>query len=86
MLASVGVFAEHARAAGLALDDPRFFGQDYARTLDEWHRRVWQARDRIRQMFDDRFLRMWRFYLSYCEAGFRHKRIDLMQVTLRKPA
>jgi cyclopropane-fatty-acyl-phospholipid synthase len=37
-------------------------------------------------MFDARFLRMWRYYLGYCEAGFRLGRIDLMQVTLHKPA
>jgi cyclopropane-fatty-acyl-phospholipid synthase len=86
MLASAEVFAERARAAGLALSEVRFYGQHYAQTLAEWHRRVWQARERIQQMFDARFLRMWRYYLGYCEAGFRLGRIDLMQVTLHKPA
>jgi cyclopropane-fatty-acyl-phospholipid synthase len=86
MLASAEVFAEHARAAGLVLSETRFYGQHYAQTLAEWHRRVWQARDRIQQMFDARFLRMWRYYLSYCEAGFRLGRIDMMQITLHKPA
>lgn len=86
MLASPEVFHAQARAAGLVVDSPQFYGQDYARTLSEWHKSVGQAGNRIRQMFDDRFLRMWRLYLAYCETGFRHGRIDLMQVTLHKPA
>jgi cyclopropane-fatty-acyl-phospholipid synthase len=85
MLASAGVFADCARAVGLTVADTRFYGQHYAHTLAEWHKRVWQARDRIQQMFDERFLRMWRYYLSYCEVGFKVGRIDLMQVTLHKP-
>jgi cyclopropane-fatty-acyl-phospholipid synthase len=86
MLASFEIFAERARGAGLWLEDPRFYGQDYARTLSEWHKRVWQARERILHMFDERFLRMWRYYLAYCEVGFRAGRINLLQVTLHKPA
>ena len=86
MLASAETFTDRVREAGLILEDARFYGQDYASTLYEWQKRVWQARDRVVHMFDERFLRMWRFYLSYCEVGFRHRRIDLMQVTLHKPA
>jgi cyclopropane-fatty-acyl-phospholipid synthase len=37
-------------------------------------------------MVDERFLRMWRYYLAHCEAGFRAGRVDLMQVTLTRPA
>ncbi|HXG29043.1 MAG TPA: cyclopropane-fatty-acyl-phospholipid synthase family protein [Nevskiales bacterium] len=86
MLASARVFLAHARAAGLSVKDTRFFGQHYARTLNEWHRRVWRERETIQAMFDERFLRMWRYYLGYCEAGFKVGRIDLMQVSLHKPA
>jgi cyclopropane-fatty-acyl-phospholipid synthase len=85
MLASVPAFAAQAQAAGLVLEEPRFYGKDYAATLQEWHRRVWQAREKIQHMFDERFLRMWHYYLAYCETGFHLGRIDLMQVTLRKP-
>lgn len=86
MLASREVFAERATQAGLRVEDARFYGPHYADTLQEWHRRVWQSRERILQMFDRRFLRMWHYYLAYCEVGFRLGRIDLMQVTLHKPA
>jgi cyclopropane-fatty-acyl-phospholipid synthase len=85
MLASSQVFFERAEQAGLAVAEPRYYGAGYAVTLREWQRNVWQARERIAQMFDERFLRMWRYYLAYCEAGFRAGRIDLMQVTLIRP-
>ncbi|MGH8457877.1 MAG: class I SAM-dependent methyltransferase, partial [Nevskiales bacterium] len=84
MLASVEAFGQRVRAAGLTLADARFHGQDYAKTLNEWHKQVWQVRDKIQHMFDERFLRMWHYYLAYCETGFRLGRIDLMQVTLHK--
>lgn len=77
-------FAELAGQAGLQAVDTAFFARDYADTLAQWHRNVLVARDRIATQFDERFLRMWRYYLSYCECGFRVGSIDLMQVTLRK--
>jgi cyclopropane-fatty-acyl-phospholipid synthase len=42
------------------------------------------VRDKVVQQFDERFLRMWRYYLSYCECGFRNGACDLMQITLSK--
>lgn len=86
MLASVKAFEERVNVAGLRFDDARFYGQHYAATLREWRRRVWLARDKVTALFDARFLRMWLYYLAYCEVGFRLGRIDLMQVTLHKPA
>ncbi len=62
------------------------FGQDYAHTLAEWGRRFESAWDEISKLgFDDRFRRLWRFYLSYCEAGFRSGRTDVVQLGLSKP-
>lgn len=61
------------------------FGQDYATTLAQWHERFNAQAHEIRQMFDERFLRMWRYYLAYCEAGFRDGCIDLCQLVLEKP-
>jgi cyclopropane-fatty-acyl-phospholipid synthase len=78
-------FASLASAAGLVPGDPRFFAIDYADTLAQWHRNVLAAREPIVAQFDERFLRMWRYYLSYCECGFRVGSIDLMQITLEKP-
>ncbi len=59
---------------------------DYADTLAEWARRFEArlGRDRARLGFDERFRRLWRFYLSYCEAGFRTERTDVVQLSLAK--
>ncbi len=84
MLATPGIFMDQAMRAGLAPVDPRFFGLDYARTLADWHRNVLATRAQIVRQFDERFLRLWRYYLAYCECGFRVGRVDLMQVTLHK--
>jgi cyclopropane-fatty-acyl-phospholipid synthase len=84
MLCPPGRFQDLASAAGLQSEDPRFYAGDYADTLAQWHRNVLGAREAIAQQFDERFLRMWRYYLSYCECGFRTGSIDLMQITLHK--
>ena len=84
MLCPPGLFQDLAATAGLATDNVRFFAGDYADTLMHWHRNVLAARDHVVGQFDERFLRMWRYYLSYCECGFRTGSIDLMQITLRK--
>ena len=63
------------------------FGQDYADTLKLWDERFQAAWDDIRRMggFDERFRRLWRFYLAYCEAGFRSARTDVIQLALTRP-
>lgn len=61
------------------------FGQDYADTLAEWHRSFDGAWDAIRPLgFDERFRKLWKFYLSYCEAGFRTQRTNVVQLSLAK--
>jgi cyclopropane-fatty-acyl-phospholipid synthase len=62
------------------------FGQDYADTLKLWDERFQAAWDDIRRMggFDERFRRLWRFYLAYCEAGFRSARTDVIQLVLTR--
>lgn len=86
MLCPPGLFQDLARKAGLMPADPKFYARDYADTLAAWHRNVLGVREQIVQQFDERFLRMWRYYLSYCECGFRTGSIDLMHLTLNKPA
>ena len=86
MLCPPGLFQDLAMKAGLRPDDARFYGIDYADTLAQWHRNVLGVRDQVVKMFDERFLRMWRYYLSYCECGFRVGSIDLMQIALVKPS
>jgi cyclopropane-fatty-acyl-phospholipid synthase len=61
------------------------FGGDYARTLDDWLRRFDEVRGQVLGLgFDERFIRMWRMYLAYCEAGFRTARTNVGQWTLSR--
>ncbi len=63
-------------------------GTSYARTLEAWDERFVEAWPRIASQsdrFDERFYRMWRYYLAYCIAGFRTGRIDGVQAIYRKP-
>jgi cyclopropane-fatty-acyl-phospholipid synthase len=84
MLCPPGRFQDLARTAGLTALDARFFGDSYAATLAIWHRNLLGVRDKVVRKFDERFLRMWRYYLAYCECGFGVGSIDLMQITLAK--
>jgi cyclopropane-fatty-acyl-phospholipid synthase len=70
--------------AGLSIIGHRAFAADYARTLAEWRERFWARWDAIRTLgFDERFKRLWEFYLFYCEAGFRAENINVRQVVYR---
>jgi cyclopropane-fatty-acyl-phospholipid synthase len=70
---------------GLAWTAIARFGQDYADTLAEWHRSFDAAWHDIRPLgFDERFRKLWKFYLSYCEAGFRTERTNVVQLSLAK--
>jgi cyclopropane-fatty-acyl-phospholipid synthase len=62
------------------------FSDHYARTLAGWRRNVWGRLDEVRALgFDDRFLRLWSYYLAYCEAGFLEQQIGVSQWQLTKP-
>ena len=85
MLPSERRLKEETERAGLSWGGISRFGQNYADTLAEWGRRFEGAWDDIRRMgFDERFRRLWKFYLSYCEAGFRTERTDVVQLSLRR--
>lgn len=84
MLPSPGAFCSRAQRAGLAVVDDFAFGAHYARTLGLWHDTFCERLLEVKaQGFDDRFIRLWRFYLAYCEAGFRAGSIDVHQFTLQ---
>jgi cyclopropane-fatty-acyl-phospholipid synthase len=86
MLPSPTVLKSQYEAAGLKLAGQSYYGADYARTLAEWNRRFQAAWPEIQPLgFDQRFKRMWEFYLAYCEAGFRARTIDVTQVALVRP-
>ena len=87
MLPSEPRLAPVIARAGLGLETTERFGHDYAITLELWRRRFEAAWEGIVSDggFDDRFRRLWRFYLAYCEAGFRSKRTDVIQIGLSAP-
>ena len=87
MLPSPSALRDQVTKAGLTWVGNFDFGLDYAETLKQWRERFLGAWPDIQHMgFDDRFRRMWEFYLSYCEAGFRTGNIDVTQVTLARPS
>lgn len=76
-----------AEAAGLVWQGADAYGLDYARTLKVWRERYDAARaeGRLPAGFDARFDMIWRYYLMYCEGGFRSGGIDVVQATLLRP-
>ncbi|MBU6236076.1 MAG: cyclopropane-fatty-acyl-phospholipid synthase family protein [Alphaproteobacteria bacterium] len=83
MLPSEPRFEAAAASQGLRASNSHFFGQDYARTLEEWLKNFDSARDKVlAQGFDAEFIRLWRLYLAACIAGFRTGRTNVMQIEL----
>jgi cyclopropane-fatty-acyl-phospholipid synthase len=58
----------------------------YARTLAAWRANLEQHRDDVARLTDERFRRLWDFYLAYCEGGFRERHLGLVQMVLARPA
>ncbi len=84
LLPSIGevvrVSATHSRLGVFDLEDRPL---DYARTLADWRHRFFERLDRVRALgFDERFVRMWEYYLASCEAAFRTRNIGLVHVVL----
>ncbi len=83
MLPSKEALALEMSREGLTLGDSHFFGSSYADTLMQWREKFTAAWPNIADMgFDQRFKRMWLFYLCYCEGGFRAGRINVGQFTI----
>jgi cyclopropane-fatty-acyl-phospholipid synthase len=86
LLPSDEAFRAEAERAGLQVTNALAFGPDYAETLRRWrvdfHRHIQQVQ---RLGFDERFQRIWEFYLAYCEAAFDMGNTNVVQYTLRKP-
>jgi cyclopropane-fatty-acyl-phospholipid synthase len=86
MLPSPEALSEAVSNAGLELHHSEFFGKSYARTLAEWQRRFQHGWDTIaKQGFDQRFKRMWEYYLAYCETGFDYGSIDVGLFVIEHP-
>lgn len=86
MLISESRFRALAQERGLQWRDVQRFGIHYAETLRRWRERFDRAIDQalLPASFDQHFVDLWRYYLSYCEGGFRGGGIDVAQVTLIK--
>lgn len=74
------------RHSDLALIDLQEMGGSYALTLRAWRQRFEQARERVLALgYDERFIRLWRFYLCYCEGGFLERSIGNVQLLFARP-
>ena len=83
MLPSLSALERVTREAGLRNLGTSAFGQSYARTLNEWNHRFQAAWPRlVEHGFDERFRRIWTFYLAYCEAAFRTGSTNVLQLAL----
>ncbi|WP_112312371.1 SAM-dependent methyltransferase [Pseudogemmobacter bohemicus] len=87
MLPSPGALRDQARRAGLLVTGSAEFGQSYSQTLRRWHETFLARWQEIRALgFDDRFRRLWEFYLAACAGAFRGQNCDVTQITLTRPA
>jgi cyclopropane-fatty-acyl-phospholipid synthase len=86
-LPSLSVMAEHvARDTDMQMVHLRDITEDYAITLARWRERFLLQTEAVEQMgFDQDFIRLWDYYLSYCEGGFRERIIGTVQLALAKP-
>jgi cyclopropane-fatty-acyl-phospholipid synthase len=72
--------------SGLVLQHLESFGEDYATTLAQWRRNLEARTAEARRLgYEEGFLRRWRYYFSYCEAGFRAGEVDVVQMVLGRP-
>jgi cyclopropane-fatty-acyl-phospholipid synthase len=86
LLPSPTQFRLAAERAGLEVVNQFAFGQDYAETLQRWRDAFLRHEPQVREQgFDEKFIRMWEFYLAYCESAFETGNTDVIQFTLRKP-
>jgi len=86
MLPSPQVLKAFGERFGVPVIRERIFGQDYAKTLATWRNNFRAAWPNLKPLgFDERFRRLWEYYLAYCEAGFLSGNIDVRQVVFAKP-
>ena len=83
-LPSLQSIKDYSKKTGLILKGYNSYGLHYSNTLKIWRDEFFKKWEEIsKQGFDNKFKRMWHFYLSYCEAGFKSKNIDLIQFSLQ---
>jgi cyclopropane-fatty-acyl-phospholipid synthase len=86
MLPTTEIIERETAKAGLTLVAKEFFGDGYARTLEEWRRRFLESWPAIEALgFDERFKRIWEYYLAYCQAGFETGAINVGFYKVTRP-
>ncbi len=81
----INAIGQSASNSKLVIEDIHDIGLSYARTLADWRQRFFEQIETVRaQGFDERFIRMWEFYLCYCEGGFAERAISDVQIHFRK--
>ena len=81
----VSVISQSAGKKALVMENLLDIGLSYAKTLKDWRERFFDNIDTVRkQGFDEQFIRMWEFYLCYCEGGFKERAISDVQIHFRK--
>ena len=71
----------------LTLFHTESYADSYAKTLSSWYQRFINNREKIIELgYNQSFIRLWEYYLKYCQSGFEERVIDLHQVVLKKPA
>ncbi|MGR3501119.1 class I SAM-dependent methyltransferase [Pseudaestuariivita sp.] len=87
MLPAPTVLKAEVEKAGLSVEKSIEFGESYSQTLRRWHETFNDRWDEVKSLgFDDRFRRMWNFYLTSCASTFQSGNCDVTQITIRKPA
>lgn len=86
MLPSPSVLRDQIGRAGLAVERSVEFGESYSVTLRRWHETFNEKWDQVSTLgFDDRFRRLWNFYLTSCAATFQSANCDVTQITVKRP-
>lgn len=86
MLPSPSALRTHVTAAGLSVLNSIEFGESYSQTLRRWHETFNEKWDQVANLgFDDRFRRMWNFYLTSCAGAFLTGNCDVTQITIARP-
>jgi cyclopropane-fatty-acyl-phospholipid synthase len=87
-LVSIGaISASLGRATDFSINHVEDLAPHYAATLGRWRERFMDRLDEVRALgYDERFVRLWEYYLAYCEAGFAERCTGVVQVLLTKPA
>lgn len=85
MLIPISAVDQNSRENNLHFKSYKNFGLDYSETLNRWQIAFNNKKDRLKELgFDEKFQKIWNFYLSYCQAGFNSEKINVTHIVLKK--